>query len=256
MLGWAIKNTSATFAKSRKSFIYKNNNMQQIPLQIALEASATFDNFIVGDNQLLLAQLSNLDFAESNFIYFYAQAGSGRSHLLQAIAQHYAQQQPDAMIAYIPLDNPMVAPSMLAGLDSFDCVCLDNLEAILDDREWEVALFDLYNQLKVQGNSLIIASDQAPANLAVTLPDLSSRLAAMLIHALKPLSEEDKLVLMQKKADERGFNLSTDVAKFLLSRQQRDLPSLLELLDRLDEASLQAKRKLTIPFVKQVLADN
>lgn len=232
--------------------------MQQIPLQIALEANATFDNFLAGENQLLLSQLANIESEKGSFIYFYGEAGSGRSHLLQAIAQQNSlqnhRQENQQMIAYIPLDNPMVAPSMLAGLDSFDCVCLDNLQQVIGNREWEVAIFDLYNQLKIQGNSLVIASDAAPASLEGVLPDLASRLSAMLIHALKPLSEADKLILMQKKADERGFELNQDVAKYLLSRQQRDLPSILSLIDRLDRASLQAKRKLTIPFVKQVLS--
>jgi len=89
--------------------------------------------------------------------------------------------------------------------------------------------------------------------LEVKLADLKSRLSAMLIHAIQPLSDVDKRLLIQKKAEERGLELAEEVAIFLLSRQQRDLPYLLGMLETLDQASLQAKRRLTIPFVKQVL---
>ena len=114
-------------------------------------------------------------------------------------------------------------------------------------------MFNLYNQLKEHDKTLVIAGIEAPQQLDVTLADLKSRLSAMLIHAIQPLSDDDKRVLMQTKAEERGLELTDDVATYLLSRQQRDLPHLLGMLETLDQASLQAKRRLTIPFVKQVL---
>ena len=229
--------------------------MQQLPLDIEIKADSTFDNFIVGgeDNAQLIAVLQGLARGEHDFIYLYGEQGTGRTHLLQAFTQHYSEQLPQALVAYIPLDNMQLVPEMVEGFSSFDAVCIDGIERCLGDKAWETALFNLYNQLKEHDKTLVIAGIEAPQQLDVTLADLKSRLSAMLIHAIQPLSDDDKRVLMQTKAEERGLELTDDVATYLLSRQQRDLPHLLGMLETLDQASLQAKRRLTIPFVKQVL---
>lgn len=263
--------------------------MQQLPLDIELKADATFDNFVGGAdvsgadvsektvdgadlskghgsinaNIQLVSVLKSIASeggadAEStdkdnHFVYLYGEQGTGRTHLLQAFTQTYSEHFANGLIAYLPLDNPQIVPEMLEGLSSFDAVCLDGLEHILGDKAWEEAIFNLYNQLKEQGKTLIISGRAAPIQLTVAIEDLKSRLSAMLIHSIQPLSDEGKRLLLKRKAKERGLELSDDVASFLLSRQQRDLPSLLKILEQLDHASLQAKRRLTIPFVKEVL---
>lgn len=227
--------------------------MQQLPLDIELHSDATFANFMVGENQLLLQKLEAICQGESDFIYIYSEKGHGRSHLLQALTHAYSEQNPDKLIAYLPLENSMLVPQMLDGLAAFDCVSLDGIEKVIADKEWQTAIFNLYNQLKEQGKSLLITGLNAPSQLALDLKDLKSRLSAMFIYNIKPLNDEEKLVLLQRKAGEKGLELSAEVAQYLLARQQRDLPTLLGILDKLDQASLQAKRKLTIPFIKEVL---
>ncbi|GAA4364901.1 DnaA regulatory inactivator Hda [Kangiella marina] len=229
--------------------------MQQLPLDIELKADATFDNFVTGSdgNSQLLSRLQSAAQGEADFIYLYGEPGTGRSHLLQAFTQHYSENLPHSLVAYLPLENSQLVPDMVEGLSGFDAVCIDGFERCVGDKAWETALFNLYNQLKEQGKTLIISGAEAPQALKLTLADLKSRLSAMLIHAIQPLSDDDKRLLIQKKAKERGLELSDEVANFLLSRQQRDLPHLLGMLETLDQASLQAQRRLTIPFVKQVL---
>ncbi|WP_417446170.1 DnaA regulatory inactivator Hda [Kangiella sp.] len=227
--------------------------MQQLPLDIELHSDATFANFMVGENQLLLQKLEAICQGESEFIYIYSEPGHGRSHLLQALTHAYSEQNPDKLIAYLPLENSMLVPQMLDGLVAFDCVSLDGIEKVIADKDWQTAIFNLYNQLKEQGKSLLITGLNAPSQLALDLKDLKSRLSAMFIYNIRPLNDEEKLILLQRKAEEKGLELSTEVAQYLLARQQRDLPTLLGILDKLDQASLQAKRKLTIPFVKEVL---
>ncbi len=228
--------------------------MQQIPLDIELKVDATFDNFIEGDNQLLVEVLKNcLDKPE--FVYFYGEQSAGKTHLLQALA-HHAISLEHYNIAYIPLDADFLTSEMLTGLETFDGVCLDNLDAILtmpDTDLWQLELFNLYNQLKEKNKSFIISATRAPAQMNLSLADLKSRLSAMLIHAIKPLSDEAKLSFLGSKAAAKGLELNEDAARFLLTRGQRDLASLNGILEQLDEASLQAQRKLTIPFIKEVL---
>lgn len=227
--------------------------MQQLPLDIEIHSDATFANFVEGENQLLLQKLDAICQGDNDFIYIYSEKGHGRSHLLQALTHTFSEQNPDKLIAYLPLDNRMLHPQMLEGLIAFDCVSLDGLDEVIDDLEWQTAIFNLYNQLKEQGKSLLITGLLAPSQLDIKLQDLKSRLSAMFIYNIKPLNDDEKRILLQKKALERGLELGADVAQYLLARQQRDLPTLLEILDKLDQASLQAKRKLTIPFIKEVL---
>lgn len=227
--------------------------MQQLPLDIELHSDATFANFVIGENQLLLQKLQFICRGDNEFIYIYSEKGHGRSHLLQALTHAYSEQNPDKLIAYIPLGNDIVAPQMLDGLAAFDCISLDGIEEVITNEEWQTAIFNLYNQLKEQGKSLLITGLNAPSQLNIQLKDLKSRLTAMFIYNIKPLNDEEKLTLLQKKAGEKGLELSAEVGHYLLARQQRDMPTLLAILDKLDQASLQAKRKLTIPFAKEVL---
>jgi len=222
-----------------KTSIIVNENAQLVSVLKAISREAGSDAEVVD--------------RDINFVYLYGEEGTGRTHLLQAFTQSYSEYSPSGLIAYLPLDNPQLVPEMLEGLSSFDAVCLDGLEHVLGDKAWEEAMFNVYNQLKEQGKTLIISGREAPSQLTVALQDLKSRLSAMLIHSIQPLSDDGKRLLLKRKAQERGLELTSDVASFLLSRQQRDLPSLLKILEQLDQASLQAKRRLTIPFVKEVL---
>ena len=139
-------------------------------------------------------------------------------------------------------------------LEELDVVCLDNIQAIAGDISWQVAVFDLYNRMTEQGKALIIVADQAPTELGITLPDLVSRLQACTSFQLRLLGDEDKQKLLQQKARLRGMELPDEVARFLLNRQQRDIRELVQILDLLDKASIVHQRKLTIPFVKDMLS--
>ena len=227
--------------------------MQQLPLHIELKTDATFENFVAGDNASLVGQLKSIAQNHSDFLYISGSSGSGKSHLLQALTQSFSHLNPNKLVAYLPLDDTSLMPGMLHGLSGFDCICLDNIHCVIGNDEWELAIFDLYNQLKEHSKSLIITANESPMFLSVKLADLKSRLSAMLIYSVKDLVDEDKKALLFKKAEDKGLELSEDAANFLLTREQRDLSSLVAAIDKLDRASLQAKRKITIPFIKTVL---
>ncbi|MBI3775280.1 MAG: DnaA regulatory inactivator Hda, partial [Gammaproteobacteria bacterium] len=150
-------------------------------------------------------------------------------------------------------DATLWSPEVLEGLERCALVCVDDVDAIAGLSIWEEALFHLYNRITEQGHCLVLSACAAPAELKLQLPDLASRLAWGLVLHLEALAENDKLVALQLRAQQRGFELPNDVAQFLLRRCPRDTPSLFALLDRLDEASLAAQRKLTIPFVRKLI---
>ncbi len=224
----------------------------QLALPLGLRDDATFDNFFLSTNQHCVSALRACASGEGYpFIYIWGQQGSGRSHLLQA-ACHLATQKNRSSV-YVPLGTPELTPHILQNLEQMNLVCVDDIDAIAQDKQWEEALFHFYNNMRESGQTLLIAGRNPPQRLGLNLPDLVSRLAWGVVFQLHPLSDEDKLAALKLRADQRGFALTDEVGQFLLRRCPRDMIQLFALLETLDRASLQAQRKLTIPFVKTVL---
>jgi len=127
------------------------------------------------------------------------------------------------------------------------------MDAIAGQGQWEEAVFHLYNQIREQGGGLVVSSHSAPAHLQLCLPDLRSRLGWGLMYQLKSLDDRQRLQALQLRAQQRGCEMPDETGRYLMRRLPRDMPVLFDLLDQLDEASLVAQRKLTVPFVKSVL---
>lgn len=227
----------------------------QLPLPIHQSDDETLENFYAENNLLLLNSLQkNFLQLHQQFFYLWGNKGSGKSHLLKGVCQHYLAQQRPAL--YVPLNKAQYfSPAVLENLEQQALVCLDDLQAVIGNAEWEVAIFDLINRVRETGRTLLIMSaDQSPANLPVQLPDLASRLTWGEVYQLTPLNDHQKIEVLQKAAYQRGIELPDETANFLFKRLERDMKTLFNALEKLDQASLQAQRKLTIPFVKEILA--
>lgn len=220
----------------------------QLPLRISLRDSATFSNFYPGTNANACHALQQ---ASEPFIYLWGAAGTGKSHLLQAACHAVTAQGGQAI--YLPLNEPGISVEMLEGLEGMGLVCLDGLQVVAGDREWEIALFHLYNRLRDSGNRMLAAGEAAPTMLGLTLADLVSRLGWGPVFQLQPLDDEGKSAALRQRAANRGMQLPKEVAAYLLQRAPRDMHALFSLLELLDEGSLAAQRKLTIPFVRQLI---
>ncbi|MCV6537087.1 DnaA regulatory inactivator Hda, partial [Pseudomonas aeruginosa] len=150
-------------------------------------------------------------------------------------------------------DLVQYGPEIFDDLEQCELVCIDDLDVLVGKREWEEGLFHLFNRLRDTGRRLLLAASKSPRELQVKLPDLKSRLTMALIFQLHGLSDEDKLRALQLRASRRGLHLTDEVGRFILNRGSRSMNSLFDLLEQLDRASLQAQRKLTIPFLKETL---
>lgn len=221
----------------------------QIPLGIALAEAHTFDNYVSGANAEAVAHLRALN---TRSVLLWGASGTGKTHLLHAILHAAAQQ--DATAAYVPLREvaPMSA-QLLDGYEESSIVCIDDVDAIAGNAEWEEALFHLYNRCNQRGHTFVSTTREAPATLPIALADLRSRLTWGLVLQLTALTESDRIAALQQRARGRGFVLPDDVAHYLLRHCPRDTASLFALLDRLDQATLIAQRKLTIPFVRGLI---
>lgn len=227
---------------------------KQLSLAIALDDQATFENFYAprGSSHYLATMI--LQDSPQRMAYLMGNNGSGLSHLLQA-ACHKRPFERDNKAIYLPMHElqEYQPEQILDGLHQLHLVCLDDLHLVTQREAWQVPLFNFYNDCKASGTRLIFASHKAPDELGISLADLLSRLKSGIIHQLTEYSDDDLRRLLQFRANVRGMYLSDEVAKYLLHRLRRDTHSLMMALEKLDKASLQAQRRLTMPFVKSAL---
>ena len=153
---------------------------------------------------------------------------------------------------YLPLGEfrDHSAGEVLDGVEDLARVCLDDIQAVAGNADWEQALFHLVNRSRESGCRLLFSADRAPRQLAVSLPDLHSRLSGCVVFQLPDPSDTRKLEVLTFRAGRRGMSLSEEAARFIMARAPRGLGDLMDLLDRLDRDSMAAQRQLTIPFIK------
>lgn len=226
---------------------------KQLALGLTLPESNSLDNYLPAANQQAVADLAACARgAGEPFIYLWGAEQTGKSHLLQAATQLADQAGRSAL--YIPLEQAeQLSPDIFDDLEQLDLVCLDNVDRIAGQADWEQGVFGLFNRLREQGKSLLVAASCSPLQLPLGLPDLASRLSWGLCYQLQPLDDQDKIQALSSAAASRGLVLSDETARYILRHTQRDMGSLRQLLKRLDRASLEAKRGLTIPFIKTYL---
>jgi DnaA family protein len=226
--------------------------MRQLPLGVRLADRALFESFLPGPNAEALAHARAVARGEAHgATWVCGPPGAGKSHLLQAIC---AAAGARVRAGYLPLAQ--VAPlgaGMLDGLAQLGCLCVDDLERVVGESEWERALFALLREIEEAGGALVVAAPEPPALLDWSLPDLGSRFAAGAVLALRALDEAEQHAALELRARLRGLELPAETWRWLRRRYPRDMRRLYELLDTLDEAALAAQRRLTVPFIRDVL---
>jgi DnaA family protein len=227
--------------------------MNQLVLPLRLADHAVFASFYEQGNESLVATLRELaDGAagrDGHGCWLWGAAATGKTHLLQAVCDQAGDRS-----VYIPLSTFAASgPAILEGLASRELVCLDDIETVAGDADWETALFNLCNQLFDAGGQLIAAAGMAPRECPVELADLASRLSRLPVFHVHSLDDEQRVAALQLRARHRGLELPGETAGYLLKRSRRDMASLYVLLDKLDLEALRAQRRLTIPFVRDVL---
>jgi len=224
--------------------------VKQLALGVRLRADAIFESFASGLNGELIAALRE---GGSVPLWLWGSEGSGKTHLLQAVCAAAAGDTgAGAAAAYFPLERSLaLPPAALAGFENCRVLCLDDVDA--GDLQWEQALFRLFNEAAELGTRLIFAARAAPRGIDWSLEDWRSRAAACVVYQLRDLDDAGRLEALRLRAVQRGLQLPPETADYLLRRMPRDLPSLFEILDHLDEASLVAQRRLTVPFIRDAL---
>lgn len=226
----------------------------QLPLTLRWPRRQRFEHFHAGDNAVAVAAVQTLATQPSApWLYLSGAMGSGKSHLLLAACQ--AANEAGRTVQYLPLKALRDHATAIRGVAGSEFLALDDLDAIAGERDAEHALFDLYNRARAEGTALIFAAQVVPAQLPISLPDLRSRLGACTQFALKPLDDDERREVLKQQAALRGIELDDTVLDWLFARYARDTGALLDLLDRLDHASLAAQRRITVPFLRAFLRE-
>lgn len=212
-----------------------------MPLAFALRERFTLDRFLVGANTELVESVFR---PVGGFFcaWVWGHSGAGKSHLLQAISHETGG-------AFVPATELPAAD----GYEVFDRVLIDDIHAWIGDRPSEESLLRLYDNRFERGLALVMTARKPPAQLRFALPDLASRLRSAACFEISPPNDEAAAAVLRRVAADRGFDLDESVVSFLLRRTGRDLKDLLQVLETIDIESLSAQRRVTVPFVKQVL---
>jgi len=250
--------------------------MRQLALGVRLRAAAVFASFSPGPNSEVIAALRG---PSRDPVWLWGNRGCGKTHLLHAVcaeagaaepgaaepgaaepgaaepgAAEPGAAEPGAAAAYLPLDHSAaLPPEALAGFETCRVLCVDDVDTVAGHLEWEQALFRLFNEAAEWRSRVIFAAGSPPRQIDWRLEDWRSRAAACVVYQVRELDEEGRAEALRLRAAQRGLQLPPETLDYLLKRMPRDLRSLFEILDDLDEASLEAQRRLTIPFIRDAL---
>lgn len=223
--------------------------MRQLLLDLGVQQAPTFETFVSGQNAELLQRLQDIGAAQAlpplhdRFIYLWGASGAGKTHLLQSLAQICTNSR------YITAN---------ADVNDFDydpavsCYLLDDCEQL--SAASQIAAFNLFNQIREQGGFLVSSGALPPAQLQERVrEDLRTRLSWGLIYQLHGLTDDEKIAALTQSAQARGMTVSPAILSYLLTHYRRDMPSLSHMLDELDHYSLETKRPITLPLLRDLL---
>jgi DnaA family protein len=215
-------------------------------LSLAPAPAPTLQNFVGGRNIELMSLLNALARGArvERFVYIWGVPACGKTHLLRAMCGAFEQH--DVAVTMF------TGGAMQSEFPQSEVVLADDVDQLAESDQQR--LFNVYNEQRAGGGVLIAAGAVPPACLELR-DDLVTRLGWGLVYQVHMLSDEEKMAAMTEHARARGFSLNREVIDYLLRRQSRDLPDLLGMLDSLDRYSLESKRAVTIPLVRELLSE-
>jgi DnaA family protein len=226
--------------------------IRQFPLDLRWPPHQRLDAFWPGANVSALQGVTAVADGGAAWLYLHGPAGTGKSHLLIGACRAVIDANRPAR--YVSLTQlPAPRADAIAAVDAEGLLAIDDVQAIAGERGAERALFDLYNRANAADGRMLFAASASPAELGVTLPDLVSRLAMCTQYALRPLDDAGRRAMLRVLAGRLGLRLDDEVLDWWFARQPRDPASLVALLQRADRASLAAQRRITIPFLRELL---
>ena len=217
----------------------------------------TFASFEPGGNRALVEAVEAI--AEGRrpgtVLYLWGKGGVGKTHLLHACcAAAGALGRPFRYLNCGGLPDARDADVLPAAREPGCLVCLDDLRPPEHDGALELEWLSLYEEVRLAAGNLVVAASGPPGEIGLRTPDLVSRLSAGGVFHLATLDDAGKRRVLLKRSRERGFDMPEPVIEYIMRHHARDTGSLFSLLDRIDSASLSQHRRITIPFLRELLS--
>ena len=202
------------------------------------------------ENDHLVSLLKDSNFLDDLFIYGTKQ--SGKTFLLQAMCNSYSSMRKSSL--YVPLKKVMnYGVEIFESLENIDLICIDGIEQVVSKTEWEKEIFNLINKSLISKSRLILTSSKDLKSLSFSLPDLESRIKKIQSYELYPIDDKDIIDALKYISQFKSINLGDKEAKYLVTYSQRDISNLIQILESLDQLSMEMKRKITIPLIKEII---
>ena len=227
------------------------NNPKQLTFPWSKENKSSMLGFYTSqENAHLISLLKDSNFIDDLFIY--GTKESGKTFLLQAMCNSYSSMNKSSL--YVPLKKVInYGVEIFESLENIDLICLDGIEQVISKLEWEKEIFNLINKALILKNRLILTSSKNLKSLNFSLPDLESRIKKIQSYELYPIDDKDILDALKYISQFKSINLGDKEAKYLVTYSQRDISNLVQILESLDQLSMEMKRKITIPLIKEVI---
>ena len=224
------------------------NKPQQLTFPWSKLNKFTFDDFFFdsSNEEIKLALKNNDD------LFLYGAKSSGKSFLLQSTCNYYALDNKSSV--YIPISEAIKhGTGFIDSLEGLDLICLDGIDLIASNQEWEVGIFNLINNCHTSKCRLIFSSCINPSSINFELNDLRSRIKKIDHIELYPISDVNLPKAIKFVSQLRSINLGDKEINYLLTYTKRNMSDLVEIISKLDQLSMELKRKITIPLIKEII---
>ena len=231
------------------------NKPKQLIFPFQINQKASFDSFFCSpDNQNLMTRLADIvSSPDTSELIIHGEEGSGKSFLMQAICNELSSAE--KQFVFIPMKKAFnMGVEIFQNLGSLDAVCIDDLQLILANQDWETALFNLINECQQSNCTLMLSlGGTQPLDESIILPDLLSRIKRMEFIALHAVQDEFFNQAIDFVAQQLDIKIEEAELEFLLKHQTRIFSLLVENIITLDNQAASLKRKITIPLIKETL---
>jgi len=227
------------------------NSPKQLTFPWNKTFKSNFNSFYVDpQNEQLLKDIKDLSNGDN--LYIYGVKNSGKTYLLQSLCNEYSKNKKSAL--FLPLKEVVrYGVDIIESIENMDLVCIDGLEIIRNKKEWEIGLFNLINNSLQTNCRLIFTSSSEDIKAAFSLPDLDSRMKKFNSYKIFPISDNHLLEALKNIANLSSINLGDREAQYLITYTKRNMSDLVKILESLDQLSMENKRRITIPLIKELL---
>ena len=227
------------------------NSPKQLTFPWNKSFHSSFEGFYIDPkNKQLISILENISINEN--MYIYGLKNSGKTYLLQSLCNKYSKNDKSSL--FLPLKDVIkYGVEIIDSIENMDLVCIDGLEAVSQNKKWEIGLFNLINNAQQTGCRLVFTSSSEEGAINFSLADLDSRIRKFQSHEIFPISDDHLLKALKKITNLRSICLGEKEAQYLITYTKRNIADLTIILESLDQLSMENKRRITIPLIKELL---